>query len=116
MNKTLKAITNFAVLAALLLVPATVQAENEEAYVEYNDSTLTFRYDDQKASSTAEDTYYITQYSENNDVWTYWAYYHKTEVKKVVFDKSFAGARPTDCHGWFLYMSLLESIDRKSVV
>jgi surface protein len=111
MNKTLKAITNFAVLAALLLVPATVQAENEEAYVEYADSTLTFRYDDQKASSTAEDTYYITQYSETNDVWTYWAYYHRTEVKKVVFDKSFAGARPTDCHGWFLYMSLLESIE-----
>ena len=36
---------------------------------------------------------------------------HKDEIKEVVFDASFANARPTSCYSWFFYCTNLATIE-----
>ena len=107
---TLKSLIRTAALAASLFVPVSLHAESE-AYVEYSSDTetLTFRYDDQKASSTATDVYSIptdatsTSAPDWNEV--------KEDVTKVVFDSSFADYRPVSCCRWFSEMYGLTTIE-----
>ena len=82
--------------------------EWKEAYACYTPSntTLTFYYDNQRSSRTGT-TYDLNE----GDNYTEW----ETDgingsVTKVVFDPSFAGARPTTTFDWFYYMQNLESI------
>jgi surface protein len=79
-----------------------------EAYACYTSSntTLTFYYDNQRASRTG--TIYDLNPASTNPGW-------KTDgtnadVTKVVFDPSFAGARPVTTCNWFYGMGNLESI------
>jgi surface protein len=79
-----------------------------EAYACYTSSnkTLTFYYDSQRSSRTGT-TYDLNE----GDNYTEW----ETDgingsVTKVVFDPSFAGARPTTTSGWFFGMLNLESM------
>ena len=77
------------------------------AYAEYDLSseTLTFRY---KGVKPAE-AYYLNVES-NNPGWEA----QKGNIKKVVFDASFANARPTSCCRWFadcLYLTEIEGIE-----
>ena len=82
--------------------------EFKEAYACYTPSntTLTFYYDSQRSSRTG------TTYDLNtDDIDTGWdTDGTNASVTKVVFDPSFAGARPTSTCGWFYYMPNLESI------
>ena len=75
-----------------------------EAYAALSDDgkTLTFYYDGNMSS------YYVS-YPVTNDITPSW--YNGTEdVETVVFDSSFADARPTTCSNWFIYKSQLTSI------
>ena len=83
----------------------TLGASAAEAYANYtpSDSTLTFYYDDLRSTRTG------TTYDAND--WPNW-YSDGTNanVTKVVFDSTFANARPTGTNHWFHGMVNLESI------
>ncbi|MBR5674790.1 MAG: BspA family leucine-rich repeat surface protein, partial [Muribaculaceae bacterium] len=94
--------------------PGYFTAEGEEpwtgpeAYACYTSSntTLTFYYDNQRSSRPG--TTYTLNTGNNYPGW-------KTDgtnanVTKVVFDPSFAGARPTTTYEWFMHMDNLQSI------
>ncbi len=73
--------------------------------------TLTFHYDDNKASDkTSTYTYYFpTEYSQSQ--WSKDAHDGIITVKKVVVDNSFQEARPTGCTSWFAMMKDLTEIE-----
>ena len=82
--------------------------EWKEAYACYTPSntTLTFYYDNQRSSRTG--TTYDLNTDDNRPGWDTDG--TKTSVTKVVFDPSFANARPTTTYDWFYYMQNLQSI------
>ena len=76
-------------------------------YAEFNNATgtLTFR----RGLSKPEGAYYLNMES-NNPGWEA----QKRNIKKVVFDASFANARPTSCCWWFgncFYLTEIEGIE-----
>ena len=82
--------------------------EWKEAYACYTPSntTLTFYYDNQRSSRTG--TTYNLNTGSNDTGWDTDG--TKSNVTKVVFDPSFAGARPTTTCDWFFNMQNLQSI------
>ena len=66
-----------------------------EAYVVYNNGTLTFYCDNQRSSR--QGTVYDLNKDTKNPGWLE----HKENVKKAVFDASFTNARPTTTYSWF---------------
>jgi surface protein len=76
------------------------------AYYTPENTTLTFYYDGQRSSRSG------TTYNLNTGDLPNW-YYDDiiSNVTKVVFDSSFADARPTSTYFWFCNMSNLESIE-----
>lgn len=86
-------------LAALICLPfwgttLMAQTAKPEAYAVFDSSTgtLTFKYDNSKPSGA-----YMMNTGNDFPGWMA----NKEEIKKVVFDPSFAGARPTTCYCWF---------------
>jgi len=79
-----------------------------EAYACYTPSntTLTFYYDNQRSSRTG--TTYDLNTGDNDTGWDTDG--TNASVTKVVFDPSFAAARPTTTYDWFYYMQNLQSI------
>ena len=79
-----------------------------EAYACYTPSntTLTFYYDDQRYSRTG--TTYDLNTGNNPPAWYNDRIY--SSVTRVVFDPSFADARPTSTCEWFILMDKLQSI------
>ena len=88
--------------------PGYFTAAGTEAYACYTPSntTLTFYYDTQRSSRTG--TTYDLNTGANDTGWDTDG--TKSNVTKVVFDPSFAGARPTTTYDWFYYMENLQSI------
>ncbi len=82
--------------------------EWKEAYACYTPSntTLTFYYDNQRSSRTG--TTYDLNTGAHDTGWDTDG--TKSNVTKVVFDPSFAGARPTTTYDWFYDMPNLESM------
>ena len=82
--------------------------EWKEAYACYTPSntTLTFYYDSQRSSRTGT-TYDLNTGSRSPGWYSDGTY---TNVTKVVFDPSFAGARPTSTQEWYYMMTNLSSI------
>ena len=72
--------------------------------------TLTFYYDDQKSSRSG--TKYALNTGTNNPGWlgTPSTMENTDKITKVVFNSSFANARPTSCYHWFFSMSNLATI------
>ena len=66
-------------------------------WAEYGDGTLTFYYGYKRNIYTGQ----YKLYTSGQQWKPGWISDHATEIKKVVFDKSFAEARPTYCYGWF---------------
>ena len=101
-----------ALLLALVVMPTRLWADNQAYARLSNDSTtLTFRYgDDKRDSDYAIDDYNKDEYGFNVPVWCLdeSVLYR---VTKVVFDASFAAARPTNCSFWFLAMYSLKDIE-----
>ncbi|MBR5726516.1 MAG: BspA family leucine-rich repeat surface protein, partial [Muribaculaceae bacterium] len=94
--------------------PGYFTAEGEEpwtgpeAYACYTPSntTLTFYYDNQRSSRPG--TTYTLNTADNYPGWETDG--TNASVTKVVFDPSFAGARPTTTYDWFYKMDNLQSI------
>ena len=88
--------------------PGYFTAKGPEAYACYTPSntTLTFYYDTQRSSRTG--TTYDLNTGSNDTGWDTDS--TKSYVTKVVFDPSFAGARPTTTYDWFYDMTNLQSI------
>ena len=82
---------------------STIEREAYACYTESN-TTLTFYYDYQRSSRSG--TTYDLNTGENSAAWQPIAHY----VNHVVFDPSFAAARPRSTHQWFLFMDNLQSI------
>ena len=77
--------------------------KHSTAYVVFNevDGTLTFGYGAKPAGA------YDLNEGSNNPAW----YDQRTNIKKVVFDASFANARPTSCKMWFYSCNNLTEIE-----
>ena len=88
--------------------PGYLSGNQPEAYACYTSSntTLTFYYDTQR--STRPGTTYDLNTGNNNPEWYTPSVYYA--VTQVVFDPSFADARPVSTSSWFFRMSNLESI------
>ena len=74
------------------------------AYAVFNevDGTLTFRYDDSKPAGA-----YDLNEGDNMPAWRN----QSAKINKVVFDVSFAKARPTSCYSWFYKCENLTKIE-----
>ena len=79
---------------------------NSEPYVVYNDYTLTFYCDDQRSSRIG--TTYSLNEGEKEPDWVLDD--NNRNIEKVVFDASFAKARPTSTFQWFFYFDYLTEI------
>ena len=80
------------------------QTRESYAMLSSNNTKLTFYFDDQKSSRTG--TTINLNSSGNTPGW----YSNNTSVTNVVFDPSFASARPTCTYCWFSGMTNLETI------
>ncbi len=112
MNKTFTSFVKLTVFAVLLSLPAFAYAD-KEAWVEWQESTktLTFRYDDQKDSTEATGKYGLESTTQSIPGWSENYGGVSQKVEKVVFDKSFADARPECCYVWFSDMRNLKTIE-----
>ncbi len=97
-------------------LPTSVTPVKKEAYAVYNNGTFTFYYDELKA--TREGQVYSTDEADYEYGVPKWLQYNGnsfdqtlTDVTKVVFDPSYADARPTRTFNWFLDMSNLTTIE-----
>ena len=74
-------------------------------YAEFNEDTgtLTFR----RGLSKPERAYALNLEASEPGWWST----HRYEIKKVVFDASFANARPTSCYKWFHHCTNLATIE-----
>ena len=70
-------------------------------WVKYADGTLSFKYGYKKTLDANMNEYQITGSWQS----------HSSEVTRVVSDKSFASARPTDCTNWFKRFRKLTTIE-----
>ena len=88
--------------------PGYFTAAGTEAYACYTseNTTLTFYYDTERG--TRPGTTYDLNTGHDDTAWDADEIY--TNVTKVVFDPSFAGARPSTTFGWFYSMQHLQSI------
>ena len=91
-------------LAAFLL-PSNAMAD--EAWAEYKSRTLTFKYGEEIPYDEEGVTVYKLNEGSNAPEWSDCAY----DVTSVVFDPSFANARPTTCYKWFSEILSMESIE-----
>ena len=104
MEKKSLIIRLFAVLAAMMCALGASAAEAYACYTSSN-TTLTFYYDNYRSSrpGTTYDLNTGSDYTDWDEDGT------KSYVTKVVFDPSFAGARPTTTCDWFYGMGNLQS-------
>ena len=95
-------------MALMLVMLSSLATRAAEAYACYTSSntTLTFYYDNLRSSRTGT-TYDLNTGSNDTDWETSGT---NTNVTRVVFDSSFANARPTITYAWFYGMGNLQSI------
>ena len=93
--------TLWLMLFTLLLLPTSMVAQTDQAYAEFNNGTLTFKY-----GSMPTGAYELNE-GINDPGWLA----QNKKIKKVVFDASFANARPTSCHYWFCNFTNLTTIE-----
>ncbi len=106
----------FALISFLLATSQRAQAQTREAYVvqSADKTTLTFYYDDQRATRTGT-TWGIEKTKKEGDVtfpaWAgTWTVVNETTAR-VVFDVSFRDFRPTTTDRWFYNYRDLEQIE-----
>ena len=80
------------------------KAYDNRPWVKFADGTLTFRCGYKKTLGENE---YALNSGENQPAW----YTHNNNIKLVVFDASFANARPTSCYAWFQNFENLKQIE-----
>ena len=106
----------FALISFLLVTPLSVQAQTREAYVAQSadKTTLTFYYDDQRATRTGT-TWGIEETKKEGGVaspaWAGTSQEVDTTSSRVVFDASFRDFRPTTTARWFCDYRALKQIE-----
>ena len=80
------------------------KAYDNRPWVKFADGTLAFRCGYKKTLGENE---YELNSGEKLPKW----YTHDTEISKVVFEASFANARPTNCYAWFRNFENLKQIE-----
>ena len=80
------------------------KAYDNRPWVKYADGTLTFRCGYKKTLGENE---YLLNSDEELPKWNT----HNTKISKVVFEASFANARPTSCYAWFQNFIKLKQIE-----
>ena len=90
-------------LVAAMVAPTSVWAQTMYTVFDTETSTLTFKYDKNKPTESTETqkVYDVPDVSRDPD----WLKNHASAIKTVVFDESFADARPTRCYQWFCLCS-----------
>ena len=106
----------FALISFLLATPQRAQAQTREAYVSRsaNGSTLTFYYDDQRATRTGTTWGIEETKKELGNSFPAWAgTFNESDraTGRVVFDASFRDFRPTTTARWFHNYRALQQIE-----
>ena len=101
-----KLLFRLAVLVAAIMCALGIHAQEAYACYTSSNTTLTFYYDSQRSSRPGT-TYDLNTGSNYTDWDTDGT---KSSVTKVVFNSSFANARPTTTFDWFYGMQKLQSI------
>jgi len=108
----------FALISFLLAPPQRAQAQTRKAYVvqSADKTTLTFYYDDQRATRTGttwriEGTKSVWFLSGTFPVWAGTSQEADTTTVRVVFDASFRDFYPTRTARWFSYCKALKQIE-----
>ena len=83
----------FSLLTLFLCFNAVWAEKTMYTVLDTKTGTMTFMYDENKPASTASQLVYDVPTSSDNPVW----HFKSSNIKKVVFDTSFADARPTTC-------------------
>lgn len=93
----------FSILLALLF-PLGTWSKTAYAVLSDNNTTLTFKYDNNLPAD---------HNTSQSSAWTidYVGWIRNPSITRVVFDASFADARPTDCSYWFYGLTNLASIE-----
>jgi surface protein len=91
-------------LLTLLLLPTRMVAQTYPAYAEYDNATRTLTF---KCDPSKPDGAYELNVGNNTPGWLA----KRSKIEKVVFDASFANARPTSCYGWFVDCYCLTKIE-----
>ena len=84
-------------------IPMLAQEAESYAVFDAESATLTFRHD----AAKPEGAYALNEGSERPG----WSRLPSSIIKKVVFDASFAAARPTTCRSWFASCSSLKTVE-----
>ena len=106
----------FALISFLLAPPQRAQAQTREAYVAQSadETTLTFYYDDQRATRTGKSWGIEETKKERDYTFPAWAGTWKVADRttlRVVFDASFRDFRPTTTAMWFFRCNALKQIE-----
>ena len=106
----------FALISVLLATPLSAQAQTRKAYVvqSADKTTLTFYYDDQRATRTGKSWGIEETKREGNNIFPAWAgtfEVAESTTTRVVFDASFRDFRPTTTARWFYNYRELEQIE-----
>ena len=106
----------FALISFLLATPQRAQAQIREAYVAQSadKTTLTFYYDDQRATRTGTTWGIEETKKEGDNTFPAWAgtwYVDDSTTTRVVFDASFRDFRPTSTAWWFCHYRALKQIE-----
>ena len=109
--------TLFALIGFLLATPQRAQAQTRKAYVvqSADKTTLTFYYDDQRATRTGKSWGIEETKKKGDDTFPAWAETSLVEgdyaTLRVVFDASFRDFRPTTTAKWFHCCGELKQIE-----
>ena len=87
--------TLWLMLFTLLLLPTSMVAQTNQAYAEFDNSTETLTF---KCGPSKPEGAYDLNVGTN---YPWWYYTQREKINTVVFDASFANARPTSCYYWF---------------
>ena len=98
-------------LVALLAVTGSLPVVAQEAYVVLTpDSTLTFYYDNQRATHQDHNRIYDMPGPWKDPAWAGDDDKHQENIKHVLFDVSFSKYRPISTRSWFVNCSRLQDI------
>ena len=99
-------------LVSLLAVTGSLPVAAQEAYaVLASDGTLTFYYDNQRATHQDHNRIYDMPEPEKGPAWAGDNDNPQKNIKHVVFDDSFSEYRPTSTRSWFEYCIKLKDIE-----
>ena len=109
-TKQLRWLAATLMLVAAMVMPSTAWAQTMYTVFDTETGTLTFKYDNSKPESTDTQMVYDVPTEYIAAISPDWQEYHASGITKVVFDASFANARPVYTKFWFYNCNNLSEI------